>query len=29
MNKKNIRSNRKKYIKSAIVLLIVIALLLF
>ena len=29
MNKKNIRSNRKKYIKSAIILLIVIALLLF
>lgn len=29
MNKKNIRSSRKKYIKSAIVLLIVIALLLF
>lgn len=29
MNKKNIRSNRKKYIKSAIVLLIVISLLLF
>lgn len=29
MNKKNIRSNRKKHIKSAIVLLIVIALLLF
>lgn len=29
MNKKNIRSNRKKYIKSAVVLLIVIALLLF
>lgn len=29
MNKKNIRSNRNKYIKSAIVLLIVIALLLF
>lgn len=29
MNKKNIRANRKKYIKSAIVLLIVIALLLF
>ena len=29
MNKKNIRSNRKKYIKSALVLLIVIALLLF
>lgn len=29
MNKKNIRSNRKKYIKSAIVLLIVIVLLLF
>lgn len=29
MNSENIRSNRKKYIKSAIVLLIVIALLLF
>lgn len=29
MNKKNIRSNRKKYIKSAIILLIVIALFLF
>lgn len=29
MNKKNIRSNRKKYIKSSIILLIVIALLLF
>lgn len=29
MNKKNIRSNRKKHIKSAIVLIIVIALLLF
>ncbi len=29
MNRKNIRSNRKKYIKSAIILLIVIALLLF
>ena len=29
MNSENIRSNRKKYIKSALVLLIVIALLLF
>ena len=29
MNSENIRSNRKKYIKSAIILLIVIALLLF
>lgn len=29
MNKKNIRSNRNKYIKSAIILLIVIALFLF
>ena len=29
MNSENIRSNRKKYIKSAIVLLIVIVLLLF
>ena len=29
MNKENIKSNRKKYIKSFIILLIVIALLLF